>query len=85
MASKVAGRDPALMSRLAPPFASIRDEPYSGCWRTTYSGERLESWSYYERGQGAAMRGCLLQAWAKHQLKCGEACPWLEEINSIPD
>ena len=45
----------------------------------------MESWSDKTRGQGAAMRIVLKQAWDAHFAVTGVRCPWEEEIASIPD
>ena len=49
------------------------------------STERLRSWSYYERGQGVALRAALGTLWEAYFVDTGKDCPYLEAINQIPN
>ena len=73
------------MQRFLPPKATARDEQEYGCWRLTYDGERLRSWSYYERGDGRAMKEALNTLWTAYHDDTGHTCPYEAEIAAIPD
>jgi hypothetical protein len=85
--AKTKAKDPSLMQMLLPPFSTAREDTEMGCWRVTYKEKRLPqaAWSYYERGDGAAMKGALRVLWEAYTAEYDRPCPYEEEISWIPD